>query len=114
MTPRQELLQIQKKIFARSQSLISSHSLVPEKGFDLYEKQYRRHVKTYQEPASLEELREKMHESNLVFVGDYHTNKQSQRAFLRLLRWMVADQVSHLVIGLEIIRHTHQNISMRI
>lgn len=108
MTPRQELLQIQKKIFARSQSLISSHSLVPEKGFDLYEKQYRRHVKTYQESASLEELREKMHEANIVFVGDYHTNKQSQRAFLRLLRWMVADQVSDLVIGLEIVRHTHQ------
>ncbi len=108
MTPRRELLQIQKKIFARSKALIASHSLVPEKGFELYERQYRRRVRDYEDPVSLEELRAKVGEANLIFVGDYHTNKQSQRAFLRLLRWRVADAREGLTIGLEIVRHLHQ------
>ena len=106
MTPRRELLQIQQKIFARNKSLILSHSLVPEKGFETYEKEYRQRVSSYQAPVKVEELEIKMRESRLVFVGDYHTNKQSQRAFIRLLRLTTPNP--NLVIGLEIIRHAHQ------
>ena len=44
ITPRQELLQLQKKIFAQNNAFIQSQALVRERGFDRYEQQYKRMV----------------------------------------------------------------------
>ncbi len=46
LSPRQELLQIQKRIFAQNNAFIRGQTLVSERGFDRYEQQYKRHERT--------------------------------------------------------------------
>lgn len=111
LSPRQELLKIQKKIFARNDEIIRSQAMVRERGFDLYERRYKRHVRAYREPAAVEELIAAILESDVVYVGDYHTNLQSQRTLLRLLKQIV-DEVprlgQQLGVGLELVQRRHQ------
>lgn len=109
LSPREELLQIQKRIFAHNNEVIRSQALVRERGFDHYERRYKRHVRMYQRVSSQEELIEAVLESDLIYLGDYHTNKQSQRTLLRLLKWIVA-QVPSLGVGFELIQRKHQKI----
>ena len=107
LSPREELLQIQKRIFAHNNEVIRSQALVRERGFDLYERHYKRHVRTYQRVSNQEELFEAILESDLIYLGDYHTNKQSQRTLLRVLKWIV-EKVPSLGIGLELVQRRHQ------
>jgi hypothetical protein len=107
LSPREELLQIQKRIFAHNNEVIRSQALVRERGFDLYERRYKRHVKSYQRVSTQEELVEAILESDIIYLGDYHTNKQSQRTLLRILKWIV-EKVPSLGIGLELVQRRHQ------
>lgn len=107
LTPRQELLQLQKKIFAQNNVFIRSQALVRERGFDRYERQYRRRVSRYESVSSQEELVEAIRKSDIIYVGDYHTNDQSQRTLLRLLK-LIVGEVKEFGLGLELVRSRHQ------
>jgi len=52
----------------------------------IYEKEYARHLKDYREISSKKELIRRVLASDIVFHGDYHTMRQSQRSVLRILR----------------------------
>jgi hypothetical protein len=107
LSPRQELLRIQKKIFAKNDEIIRSQALVRERGFELYERRYKRRVRTYEAPADLAELVAAIRESGLVYVGDYHTNPQSQRTLLRILKQLVG-HAPRLGLGMELVQRRHQ------
>lgn len=109
LSPRQELLKIQKKIFARNESFILSQALVRERNFDRYERQYKRRVHTYSQVSSQEELLKAILESDIIYVGDYHTNKQSQRTLLRLLK-LVLEKDKSIGVALELVQKRHQKI----
>lgn len=106
LSPRQELLKIQKKIFAKNDEIIRSQAMVRERGFDLYERRYKRRVKAYESTSDMEELVRMIRESDVVYLGDYHTNPQSQRTLLRILK-QLAD-VPFLAVGLELVQKRHQ------
>lgn len=107
LSPRQELLRIQKRIFAKNNEIIRSQAMVRERGFDLYERRYKRHVRTYEAAVGTEELIEAIRESDIIYVGDYHTNPQSQRTLLRILKQCVGF-IPHLALGLELVQRRHQ------
>jgi heme-binding uptake protein ChaN (Tiki superfamily) len=107
LSPRQELLKIQKKIFAKNDEIIRSQAMVRERGFDLYERRYKRHVRAYESPSSVGELIDAILKSDIVYIGDYHTNPQSQRTLLRLLKQIV-EAVPNLGVGLELVQKRHQ------
>lgn len=107
LSPRQELLKIQKRIFAKNNEIIRSQAMVREKGFDLYERRYKRHVRTYEAAVGTEELIEAIRGSDIVYVGDYHTNPQSQRTLLRILKQCVGF-IPRLGLGLELVQRRHQ------
>ncbi len=109
LSPRQELLQIQKRIFAQNNAFIRGQTLVSERGFDRYEQQYKRHVRTYRSLSNLDELTAQILESDIIYLGDYHTNKQSQRMLLRLLKILVEREKPPLLgVGLELVTWRYQ------
>lgn len=109
LSPREELLAIQKKIYRSNQRLINDSVVHEDRSFQNYERRYLRAVSRYCEVASYEALFQRISKSDIVLVGDYHTLNQSQRSFLRLCRHYVA-QDSQFAIFLEVIQVKHQTI----
>ncbi|HEX5034390.1 MAG TPA: ChaN family lipoprotein, partial [bacterium] len=107
LSPREELIRIQKQIFRKNQKIIDESILVSEQGFAQYEQNYLRHVRNFQALADVEELKQALAAAEWVYLGDYHTNRQSQRALLRLLKMLVV-QTDRFVICLEFLQKRHQ------
>jgi len=114
LSPRQELLIIQKKIFERNEAMIRSQALVQEPGFLSYEKRYKKHVRNYERISQQEELIEAILASDIIYLGDYHTNEQSQRTLLRLLKLILEKSIPEksikIGLGLELIQKRHQSL----
>jgi uncharacterized iron-regulated protein len=82
---RKELIQIQKKNYRKNVKLVRE-SLEYNPAVGTYEKEYFRYLKNYQDISSKAELIKKISGVELIFHGDYHTLRQSQRCVLRILR----------------------------
>ncbi|MBI1910274.1 MAG: ChaN family lipoprotein [Deltaproteobacteria bacterium] len=108
-SPRKELLCLQKRIFEKNDDFIKSQASVREKGFEKYEREYKRRVNRYQAVADIDELVNSILDADVIYVGDYHTNKQSQRTLLRLLK-LIVDKAGPLGIGLELVQKRHQKV----
>ncbi len=106
-SPRTELLAIQKKLWRWNRDLIEHSILVKEPGFDSYERAYRSAVRRYERVADQEEMIEAILDSELIYVGDYHTCNQSQRSFLRILKAVVKRDRS-FVVCMELLHKHHQ------
>ena len=108
LSPREELLKIQRDIFRRNQKIIDDSIVIQEPGFRKYERTYQRAVRKYASLSSIEEMMRAIQNADIIYVGDYHTCNQSQRSFLRILKERVRD--SRVAIGLELIHERHQEI----
>ncbi|MBI4224427.1 MAG: ChaN family lipoprotein, partial [Deltaproteobacteria bacterium] len=109
LTPREELLAIQKSLFRHNRRLIQESIVIKEPGFERYEQTYKRSVRNFQRPAAIEEMLRACRRADIVYVGDYHTLHQSQRSFLRILKSVVKKN-KNFVIGLELLHKRHQKI----
>lgn len=107
LSPREELIRIQKQIFKKNQRIIDDSIFVSEKGFHAYEEHYRNHIKKYKKPSSVPELKWALEDAQWIYMGDYHTNRQSQRAFLRILKMLIT-RTDHFLICLEFLQKKHQ------
>ena len=54
--------------------------------FRAYEARYLRRTRSFEREATYAELLIEAAKADVVFVGDYHTLKQSQRSFLKLVQ----------------------------
>lgn len=82
---REQLIQIQRKNYRENvQSVLDNLGYNP--AIKKYEKEYLRYVKYYKEISNKTDLVKKILSINLVYHGDYHTLRQSQRSILRILR----------------------------
>ncbi|MBD3242926.1 MAG: hypothetical protein GF331_20205, partial [Chitinivibrionales bacterium] len=84
-TFRDELLRIQRQNYRRMLRRISDE-LAPQPALARYEREYRRGLRTYRSLSNTHELLRSIVTSDIVFHGDYHTLRQSQRAVLYVLR----------------------------
>lgn len=107
LTPRQELLRLEKRLYRRNKELIDHSVLIREPGFRRYEARYRRKVARYARAATQEEMLAAVRAADLVYVGDYHTCHQSQRSFLRILKAII-DESPKLLVGLELLHRRSQ------
>ena len=82
---RSELIQIQKKNYQNTVRLVRD-SLEDNPAIAVYEKEYFEYLKDYQRISNKTELIKKVTGADLVYHGDYHTLRQSQRCVLRVLR----------------------------
>ncbi len=107
LSPREELIQIQKKVFRKNQKIIEESILVSELGFARYERNYLRRLEKIREVATAQDLKLALGEAQWIYMGDYHTNRQSQRALLRILKMMIT-QTDQFVLCLEFLQKRHQ------
>jgi len=84
-TFRQQLIAIQRRIYRKNVRRMQDN-LGHNSAIKRYEKEYSHYLKNYEEISNKAELIKKVLASDLVFHGDYHTLRQSQRSILRVLR----------------------------
>ncbi len=82
---REELIRIQKKNYRKNVKLVRD-SLEHNPDVEAYEKEYFRYLRKFQYISNKAELVKKVSSADLIFHGDYHTLRQSQRCVLRILR----------------------------
>ena len=107
LTPREELIQIQKTLFRKNQKFIEESTLVENPEFKDYQQRYLKQVSRFKKIISFESVAQSLKEIDLIYVGDYHTNRQSQKAFLRLLQLLKSTK-PNLLIALELLHEEHQ------
>ncbi|HLD44761.1 MAG TPA: ChaN family lipoprotein, partial [bacterium] len=107
-SPRQELLKIEKKIYAQNQLTIKDSSRVTDKNFKVYYRAYKKAIRHYTKSVTPEVVEADIARSRVVFVGDYHTLDQSQRSFVRILRSFFRHQHKEVIICIEAVQQRHQ------
>lgn len=106
-SPRQELLQIEKRIFQQNQQTINDSTDVRDKNFKKYYRTYKRAIKAYQRVVDVQTIENDISKSRVILVGDYHTLDQSQRSFVRVLRSYFRSHDKDFVVALETIQARH-------
>lgn len=109
ISPREELLKIQKSLWKRNNEIIQSSIIVKEADFVAYERKYKSAVSKYERVATRDEMLSAIKEARIIYVGDYHTCNQSQRSFLRILKSIVPED-QNVLLGLELIHKRHQPV----
>jgi hypothetical protein len=82
---RTKLLAIQRSLYFKNLRRIRE-TLVPEKALDRYAREYHRFLQRYDAIVPSSVLIRHVLASDVVYHGDYHTLRQSQRSVLRILR----------------------------
>ncbi|MBI2343135.1 MAG: ChaN family lipoprotein [Deltaproteobacteria bacterium] len=108
LSPREELVRLQKKIYRANRAIIEQSVVVQEPDFDNYARRYRHAVAHFQRAVSHETMLKAVQRADIVYVGDYHTCPQSQRSFLRILKAIRPRQSRPLLLGLELFHRRHQ------
>ena len=83
---RIEIGKLQRRLFERQRRLIASSVFGAGAAFRAYEARVQRRTRSFQRVATFAELLEQMAQADVVYVGDYHTLKQAQRSFLKLVQ----------------------------
>ncbi len=109
MTLAERLRDLQRKAYEcnerRIRALVSSPRRFDRSDLDTYERELHDSIPRSWTVSSPAELRAAIRRFPVVLVGDYHTLRQSQRGFLRVLR---AIRSRRLVIGLEFVMARYQ------
>ena len=74
---------------------------------DRYYRNYLLEFRHYQSLSAFPELFSRVLDSDLIYVGDYHTLRQSQEMAVQVLEKAAADE-RPLVLAVEMIRSSHQ------
>jgi hypothetical protein len=82
---REQLIKIHKKNYRKNVMLVRE-SLGHSPGLATYRKEYLRYLKDYEAVSNKRDLIRKALAADVIFHGDYHTLKQSQRSVLRIIR----------------------------
>jgi len=104
---RTEIIRLHRAIFERQRRLIAERVQGYSPEFVRYEARFRRTASSFLRPASIDELTQAATGSDIVFVGDYHTLKQAQRAYVKLVR-RLANRGRPVVLALEFVEARSQ------
>lgn len=108
-TALKQLIDLQRVMYDRAIS-DARDNIGPGKASILkYQKEFEASLPDNFSPASATKILEAIDRKSIVLFGDFHSHKQSQRAFLRILR-MYQNRPDHapVVVGLEMFRSTDQ------
>lgn len=104
---RIEILRLHRTLFEKQRALIRARVHGYDAAFRRYERRYQRAVRTFERVASFDEVVEDAAASDVVHVGDYHTLKQAQRGYMKLVR-RLAEGGRPIVLALEFVEARHQ------
>lgn len=104
---QQALVRLQRSVHRLMQAEVRAYTGGRTPALERYYREYMREFRRRHEVTSFGDLHQSMLESDLVFVGDYHTLRQSQELACRLL-----DRAAHderpTVLALEMVQRQHQ------
>ena len=86
---RDQLIATQRQLVEKTKSEIYESLGAPGEAVKAYYQEYRRELFPHQGPVEREELYRALDEANIVYFGDYHTLRESQKAPLRILDEMM-------------------------
>ncbi len=109
MTPREELVEIQKRITRRLEDEIRERVTDDSPMMRKYRHEYEREIQAYTRTATQRELVQKVMEADIVFCGDYHTLSLAQRTPLQFLHRAV-EGGRQVIIAMEMVYAEHQDV----
>jgi len=101
---RREIGRLQRRLWQRQRRLIAASITGSGPGFRDYEARYLRRTRGHLREASLAGLIHEISKADVLYVGDYHTLKQSQRSFVNLVQ-----RGKPALIALEFVQGRHQD-----
>ncbi len=106
---RRELIAIQKRLWRRLHREIQS-SLAEQPGnVAIYLEEYERELASFEAPATRDDLLASVLSADIVYVGDYHTLRQSQRTLVRLLTAATLTR-PEVILALELVHADQQDV----
>ncbi|GIW71719.1 MAG: hypothetical protein KatS3mg102_1261 [Planctomycetota bacterium] len=106
---RAELIAIQKEIVARLKREIEDSFGGLPPAVQVYYDEYWREISSFERLASRQELLRACAAADLVYLGDYHTLRQSQQT----AHWLLGELAGHgrpIVVCMEMVPSTHQPV----
>lgn len=108
MSPRDQLLKMQRIILRQLKQSVHRLQGEPPPEIEKYYQAYKREFKSYQKISNKTELLRAAKNADVVFGADFHPFAQSQRTHLRILRELVKSR-RPLVLAMEAIESRFQN-----
>jgi hypothetical protein len=105
---RHEISSLQRQLFERQRRLINASVVGYNAAFRRYEARYQERVRAFRRPLKYDAVLDEVCRSDVVYVGDYHTLKQSQRAFAKIVQ-RAAARGRELVVALEFVQGRYQD-----
>lgn len=96
-------------LFRKQKAVISRMLETPSKAFRLYEARYRRRTRRYETALSSEQVLQEARSADVIYVGDYHTLRTAQEAFLQLAR-AATTWGRRVVFALELVEGRYQTV----
>ncbi len=104
---QQALVRLQRSVHRLMQAEVRAYTGGRPPALERYYREYMREFRRHYAVASYGDLHQAMLDSDLFFVGDYHTLRQSQELACRLLERSARD-ARPLVLALEMVLREHQ------
>lgn len=110
MSVRQKLIDIQKRLVKKLKTELYQDYCRRNPQIDQYYEDYKRLTGRYERISTKQELIEAILGSDITYIGDYHTLRQSQKTLIRLLESICRENTPHkpIIIGLEMIHSKYQ------
>lgn len=100
-------LSLQRSLFQHQARQIAQQVQGASPQFRAYQRRYEAATRRFRRPIELAEVDERIAKADLVYVGDYHTLRMAQQAYLALLRSALTSG-RRVVVALEFVEARHQ------
>ncbi len=100
-------LSLQRSLFKHQARQIAQQVQGASPHFRKYQRRYEAATRTYKKVISLNEVDARIAKADLVYVGDYHTLRMAQQAYLALLKSALGSG-RRVVLALEFVETRHQ------
>lgn len=113
---KEELIEIQKRLVKRIKQELYAEYCQSNPQIEPYYEDYKKLTDSYERPAAKAELISVIAESDIVYIGDYHTLRQAKKTLIRILEALPASLSlgeagpanRQIIIGLETFQSRHQ------
>lgn len=100
-------LSLQRSLFKHQAQQIAAHVESGSLRFKAYQRRYERATQRARRRLTMAEVHARVAAADLVYVGDYHTLRAAQQAYLQLVEAAVRCG-RRVVLALEFVEHRHQ------
>lgn len=100
-------LSLQRSLFRHQARQIALQVQTGSRAFLAYQRRYERATRTYRRVISAAQVRARIAAADVVYVGDYHTLRIAQAAYLELVR-QALETDRRVVLALEFVESRHQ------